>query len=73
MLKYKPRYDLQSKMSWHNDFKSLTYNLFPLQLRVNKLKIPDFENEAKQNRYESPSASSVISCLDDFEKMTGFY
>ena len=73
MLKYKPRYDLQSKMSWYNDFKSLTYNLFPLQLRVNELRIPDFENEAKQNRYESPSASSAISCLDDFEEMTGFY
>ena len=29
LLKYKLRYDLQSKMSWHGDF-SFKDNLFPL-------------------------------------------
>ena len=37
------------------------------------LKIPDSENEAKQNRYEFPSTGSIIKCLEHFEKMTGFY
>ena len=60
-------------MSWHSDFKSFTGNLFPLEHRGNKLKIHDSENEAKQNRYEFPSASSIIKCLEDFEKVTGFY
>ena len=26
-----------------------------------------------ENRHEFPSASSVIKCLEDFEKTTGFY
>ena len=26
-----------------------------------------------ESRHEFPSASSVIKCLEDFEKMTGFY
>ena len=60
MLKYKLRYYLQSKMSRHSDFKSFTDNLFPLYL----LKIPVSKNEAKQNQYEFPSASSIIKCLD---------
>ena len=37
------------------------------------MKIPDSENEAKQNQYEFPSESSIIKCLEHFEKMTGFY
>ena len=32
-FKYKPRYDLQSKMSWHSDFESFTDKLF--QFRYN--------------------------------------
>ena len=31
-----------------------------------------YENEAKQNWYEFPCAGSLIICLEDFEKMTGF-
>ena len=27
----------------------------------------------KQNRYEFPSASSIIKYVEDFEKMTDFY
>ena len=30
LLKYKSRYNFQSKMSWHSDFKSFTGNLFVL-------------------------------------------
>ena len=41
-------------------------------LRGNKLNILNSENEAKQNRYEFPSANSIIKCLGDFENMTGF-
>ena len=44
---------------WHNSW--------------NKLKIPDCKNAAKQNRYEFPSASSIIKCLEDFDKITGFH
>ena len=36
------------------------------------LKIPNSENEAKPNRYEFSSASSIIQFLEIFEKMTGF-
>ena len=73
MLKYKWRYALQKKTSWHKGLKSLTDNLISLQLRGNKLEIPDSKNEPKQNRYEFPSGSSVIERLEDFKKMTRFY
>ena len=69
LLKYKPRYDLQSKMSWHSDFKSFTDNLFPCKHRGNKFKISDPENEAKQNQYEFPGASSIIKCFENFDKI----
>ena len=72
-LKSKQRYDLQNKMSWHSDFKSFTDKLFPLSLRWIRRKIPDYENEAKQNRYEFPSTSSVIKYLLHFEKVAGFH
>ena len=39
----------------------------------NKLKIPNYKNEAKQNPYEFLSASSIIKCLEDFDKITGFH
>ena len=48
-FKYKVRYDLQSKMCWHSDFKSFTKNLFPLKLSEEKPKILDSKNEAKHN------------------------
>ena len=41
--------------------------------RYNSEKIPHSENEAKQNRYEFPSAGSIIKCLEDFEKIPSFY
>ena len=72
MLKYEPRYNLKSKMSCHSDSKSFTDKFFPLKLRGEKPKIPDSENEAKQNYCEFPIASSLTKCLEDFEKMTGF-
>ena len=73
LLKYKPRYDFQSKIFWHSDFESFSDNLFPLLLTGNKLRLPDSENEAKQNRHEFPGASFIIKCLEDFGKVTGFY
>ena len=50
MLKYKPHYDLESKMSWYSDFKSFTENLLSLQLRGKRHKITDSENKAKMNK-----------------------
>ena len=42
-------------------------------MNQNKLNIFHSENKAKQNRYDFPSASSIIiKCLEDFEKMAGF-
>ena len=32
----------------------------------------DSKKKAKQKRYEFPSASSIVKCLEDFEKITGF-
>ena len=46
---------------------------FRYNSRGNKLKIPNSENEAKQNQYEFTSADSVQKYLKNFEKMTGFY
>ena len=40
LLKYELRYDLQRKISWHNDFKSFTDKLFPLQLKGGERKFP---------------------------------
>ena len=57
LLKYKPRYGLQIKMSWNSNFTSI--KLFSLWQR-GKNKIPDSKNETKQNWYKFPLASSVI-------------
>ena len=60
-------------MPWHSDFKKFTDKLFSLSFRWIQHKIPDSENEAKQNRYEFPRTSSIIKYLVDSEKMAGFY
>ena len=60
-------------MSWYSDFKSSTNKLLPLSLRRMRHKIPGSENEARQNRYEFPSTSSIKKYLVDFQKMAGFY
>ena len=72
-FKYEQRYDMQSKMSEHSDFQSFTGKLFSLWLRGEKSKIPDSKIEAKLNLYEFPCASSLTKCLENFEKMTGFW
>ena len=60
-------------MSWNSDFKIFTGKLCSLSFRWIQHKIPDSENEAKQNRYEFLSTSSITKYLVDFEKMVGFY
>ena len=60
-------------MPWYSDFKKFTDKLFSLSFRWIQHKIPDSENEAKQNRYEFPSTSSITKYLVDSEKMTCFY
>ena len=52
LLKCKPRYHLQNKMSWHSDMKGFSDKLFSLQLRGKTQEISSSENEAKQNQYE---------------------
>ena len=75
MLKYKPCYDLHSKMSWQSDFKKFYQQLVSVitQRKYSKLRISDSKNEAKQNQYEFPSANSIIKCLKDFETMTDIF
>lgn len=66
LLKHKPRYDLQGKrVSWHRPLKNL-----PAFTKNHKN--PDSKNEAKQNYYKFFCASSVMKCLEDFEKITVF-
>ena len=66
LLKQKPRYDLQGKrVSWHRPLKNL-----PAFSKNHKN--PDSKNEAKQNYYKFFCASSVMKCLEDFEKITVF-
>ena len=40
LLKYEPRYDLQSKMAWHSDFKSFTDSCSRYNSEEKSLKLP---------------------------------
>lgn len=59
-------------MSCHIEFKIFTDKLLPISLRVIKQKIPHSENEAKQNQYEFPDASSVNELFKGFRENYGF-
>ena len=52
-------------------FKKLPAIFFRYNARE-RHKNPDSEIKAKENSYHLLCASSVIKCLKDFEKMTGF-
>ena len=65
LCKHKPRYNLQNKMHWHNDFKSFIDKFFCYNSEEKNTKFP--------NPKMKPNKIHANFLCKDIEKMTSFW